>query len=89
MRPTATSSSDLCSDGEGSGSGSRTGSSSSGIRTSVVVHGRMPWSTPDSSRVTAWWRALAGGPLTYAALNRSSVDWSGLRNPSPGIGGSS
>ncbi len=28
-----------------------------------------------------------GGPETYAALNRHSEDWSGLRKPKPGTAG--
>ena len=45
--------------------------------TSEIVKGRMPRIAPPSSRVTRV--RLDGGPETYAALKRSSVDWSGLR----------
>ena len=56
---------------------SATSSVGSSACTSEIVNGRMPRMAPPSSLVTRV--RLYWGPETYAALNRSSVDWSGLR----------
>ena len=45
--------------------------------TSEIVNGRMPRTRRPRRGATR--ARLDGGPETYAALNRSSVDWSGLR----------